>query len=60
MKKRYSIPGKNYLEIDDSHQGSHFKTLSFNIRGEFMVAPLSKPKVKQLIDDLEKWLEESK
>lgn len=60
MKKKYEIRGRNPLRITDDDQGEHYKTLSFTVGFGFIVAPLSKPKVKELIKDLEKWLEEEK
>lgn len=58
MKKTYNICGKNPLIISDDFQGEHYKTLDFTIGYGNIIAPLSKPKVQQLIKDLEKWLEE--
>lgn len=54
MRKTYEIRGRNSLTIDDSHQGERYKTITFS----GLTAPLSKPKVKELIQDLQKWLEE--
>lgn len=59
MRKSYEVRGRNPLVIDDRFQGERFKTITFSVRGELLAAPLSKPKVKELIKDLEKWLEVS-
>ncbi|MGF2118467.1 hypothetical protein [Enterococcus casseliflavus] len=58
MRKTYEIRGRNPLRINDDDQGEHYKTLTFTVGYGYIAAPLSKPKVKELIKDLEKWLEE--
>jgi hypothetical protein len=60
MKKTYGIRGRNSLRITDEFQGECYKTLTFNVGYGYFSAPLSKPKIKELIKDLEKWLEEEK
>ncbi|MEQ7026338.1 hypothetical protein [Enterococcus gallinarum] len=60
MRKTYEIRGRNPLSINDDVQGEHYKTLTFTVGYGYIAAPLSKPKVKELIKDLEKWLEEEK
>ena len=60
MNKNYQIPGRNELVITDEHQGENYKTLTFGVRTGYIAAPLSKPKVKELIKDLQEWLEENK
>lgn len=58
MRKSYEIRGRNPLIITDEFQGEHYKTLTFIVRNGYIAAPLSKTKVKELIKDLENWLEE--
>ncbi|MCR1932620.1 hypothetical protein [Enterococcus gallinarum] len=60
MRKTYEIRGRNPLRINDDDHGEHYKTLTFTVGYGYISAPLSKPKVKELIKDLEKWLEEEK
>lgn len=58
MRKSYKVRGRNPLVIEDEYQSERFKTISFSVRGELLSAPLSKSRVRELIKDLEKWLEE--
>ncbi len=58
MRKEYKLPGRNELIIDDRSQNERYKTITFEIRDNFIAAPLSKPKVKELVKDLQKWLKE--
>jgi len=47
----YEIRGKNGLKVtyDD-------KTVTFEIRNQFLIAPLNKKQTKRLIADLQQWL----
>lgn len=58
MKKisEYKRPGKNGLSIYDGKDGK-IDVVTFAIDGEFRTSPLSRPKVKQLISDLQGWLD---
>lgn len=53
--KNYSIRGGNNLSIleDEEH-----KQICFQVKDDFCVAPLNRKLVKELIKDLEGWLEE--
>ncbi|MGM0217671.1 hypothetical protein [Enterococcus sp. AZ126] len=53
--KNYRIRGSNNLSIleDEEH-----KQICFQVKDDFYVAPLNRKLVKELIKDLEGWLEE--
>lgn len=53
---QYKRPGNNGLRIYDDKDG-RIDIVTFEIEGEFRTSPLSRPKVRQLIKDLQEWLD---
>ena len=47
----YEIRGKNGLKVTYDE-----KTVTFEIRNQFLIAPLNKKQTKRLIKDLQEWL----
>ena len=47
----YDIRGKNGLKVTYDE-----KTVTFEIRNQFLIAPLNKKQTKRLIKDLQEWL----
>ena len=47
----YEVRGKNGLKVTYDE-----KTVTFEIRNQFLIAPLNKKQTKRLIKDLQEWL----
>ena len=47
----YEVRGKNVLKVTYDE-----KTVTFEIRNQFLIAPLNKKQTKRLIKDLQEWL----
>jgi len=47
----YEVRGKNGLKVTYEE-----KTVTFEIRNQFLIAPLNKKQTKRLIKDLQEWL----
>ena len=47
----YEVRGKNGLKVTYDE-----KTVTFEIRNQFLTAPLNKKQTKRLIKDLQEWL----
>ena len=53
---QYKRPGKNGLRIYDDKDGA-YDAVIFEIEGEFKTSPLTRPKVRELVQDLQAWLD---
>lgn len=53
---QYKRPGKNGLRIYDDKDGQ-IDVVTFEIEKSFTTSPLSRPRVRELIQDLQSWLD---